>query len=297
MTETRPVQLHTSVGHDEGELAIDVLWMHGTTGIAESDDRERSLVHLVAGYDNADQATAAVAELCRRCPSATAEIQTLGDDDYLDTWRETAEPVRVGRLTIWPRWQPAPHTDADELIIPLDPGRSFGLGNHPTTRHVLAELLDLISGGERVLDVGCGSGVLAIAALRLGASSAVGHDIDPEAVRASIGNATHNGVEADFVVSSEPLAPREPADASNPDFDIIVANIGAAALTHLSTTIRSWCADGTRVVLSGLLDEQHEAVSSVYLTPDPSGRTAAMELLHQRSSDGWTTLTLGASIN
>jgi ribosomal protein L11 methyltransferase len=164
--------------------------------------------------------------------------------------------VRAGRhVLLQPAWLPVGDAAAEgDVIVLLDPGRSFGSGSHPSTRLVLAALEDVIGGGERVLDVGCGSGVLAVAAARLGAASVVAVDIDPEAIEVTAANAARNGVAEQVAASTESL---EELDGT---FDVVLANIGVRVLTDLAGALVEAVGAGGTLVLAGLLEDQADGV-------------------------------------
>jgi ribosomal protein L11 methyltransferase len=179
---------------------------------------------------------------------------TLADDDWVRLTQSQFHPIRVSeRLWIVPTWHAA--TDPDAINITLDPGLAFGTGSHPTTRLCLRWLDAHIKGGEHVLDYGCGSGILAIAALKLGAASAVGVDLDEQAVRASRDNAAANQVEARFYL---------PDDAPRLEADIVVANILTNPLKMLAPLLAQATRRGGRIVLSGILSEQADDVMKIY---------------------------------
>jgi ribosomal protein L11 methyltransferase len=184
------------------------------------------------------------------------------------------EPIRISqRLWIVPTW----HTpvDAAAINIVLDPGLAFGTGSHPTTRLCLRWLDENLRAGENVLDYGCGSGILAIAAMKLGAGSAYGVDVDAQAVQSSRDNALANQVDAKFDL---PVATLQPAD-------IVVANILTNPLKMLAPLLAGATRQGGRIVLSGVLSEQAEDVMRVYAQWfDPSARNAAPILKSPRSN-------------
>jgi len=168
--------------------------------------------------------------------------------------RDQFGPVRVSeRLWIVPTWHSPPEPDAINLA--LDPGLAFGTGSHATTRLCLQWLESTIKGGETVLDYGCGSGILAIAALKLGARRAVGVDIDPGAVAVAQANAERNGVAAEFMRDCASLAFSA---------DVVVANILANPLKLLAPVLISHCARGGRLALSGILARQADEVKASY---------------------------------
>lgn len=176
------------------------------------------------------------------------------DEDWVTKSREQFAPFRVSkRLWIVPTWHLPPEPNAINLV--LDPGLAFGTGSHPSTRLCLQWLEQNIAGGETVLDYGCGSGILAIAALKLGAHRAVGVDIDPSAVAAARANARRNGVADEFFDGSEPLSLTA---------DVVVANILANPLIVLAPLLVSHCARNGRIALAGILTSQEREVQSRY---------------------------------
>ncbi len=204
---------------------------------------------------------AAVADVLRRAAEAAGlpglpayRITTLEDDDWVRRTQAQFDPIRVSqRLWIVPTWHAAP--DPAAINIVLDPGLAFGTGSHPTTRLCLRWLDDHIKGGEKVLDYGCGSGILAIAALKLGAASAIGVDLDRQAVHASYSNAAANRVGAQFFLPDE--APEFKAD-------VVVANILTNPLKLLAPLLASYVRDGGRIVLSGILASQAGEIMEKY---------------------------------
>jgi len=180
--------------------------------------------------------------------------ETLEDNDWVRLTQSQFSPILISqRLWIVPTW----HTpfDVSAINIVLDPGLAFGTGSHPTTRLCLLWLDNHIKGGEIVLDYGCGSGILAIAALKLGAYSAIGVDVDAQAVRASRDNAIANQVEAKFYL---------PDDAPKLKNDIVIANILTNPLKMLAPLLAGKTKQGGRIVLSGILSEQADEVMKIY---------------------------------
>lgn len=181
-------------------------------------------------------------------------IEHLEEQDWVRLTQSQFDPIQISpRLWIIPTWHTAPMPDAINLT--LDPGLAFGTGSHPTTRLCLQWLDENIKGGENVLDYGCGSGILAIAALKLGAKRAIGTDIDPQAIQSSRDNAIQNQVSAEFYLP----------DAVPPfQADILVANILTNPLKILAPALASTVESGGRIVLSGILAEQAEDVLAIY---------------------------------
>lgn len=180
--------------------------------------------------------------------------EVLEDQDWERAWMDDFKPMRFGkRLWIVPSWHEPP--SGDTVNIMLDPGLAFGTGTHPTTRLCL-EWLDGHDIKEKtVIDYGCGSGILALAAALLGAASVIGVDNDPQALVASLDNARRNGVNIQAYLPGE--APTDPVD-------ILVANILAGPLIDLAPRLAALVKPGGAIVLSGILPEQADAVSSTY---------------------------------
>ncbi|MGO8755726.1 MAG: 50S ribosomal protein L11 methyltransferase [Gallionellaceae bacterium] len=209
-------------------------------------------------------------------------IETLEDNDWVRLTQSQFDAIRISqRLWIVPTWH-AP-SDPQAINITLDPGLAFGTGSHPTTRLCLRWLDDHIKGGEAVLDYGCGSGILAIAALKLGAASAIGVDLDAQAVRASRANAAANQVPAQFFLAdacpdkttghSTRLSKNDSqvagyelsrGDVPQVRADIVVANILTNPLKLLAPLLAGATKQGGRIVLSGIVAEQADDVMKIY---------------------------------
>lgn len=191
-------------------------------------------------------------------PQWSAEL--LEDQVWTQAWMTDYHPIQCGdRLWICPSWTAPP--DANAVNLMLDPGLAFGTGTHPTTALCLRWLDQQASAqklqGQSVLDYGCGSGILAIAALLLGAAVAVGVDIDPQAIQASVDNAQRNHVEAVFMTVTDGLP-----DTS---FDTLVANILAQPLIDLAPQLCHHLKPGGMLALSGLIEAQVELVMAAYM--------------------------------
>lgn len=180
--------------------------------------------------------------------------ETVEEQDWVRATQSQFDPIRItDKLWIVPTWHDAPDPDAINII--LDPGLAFGTGSHPTTHLCLDWLTRTVQPGQSVLDYGCGSGILAIAAKKIGAGHVVGVDIDPQAIQSSLYNAEQNHVSADFYPASE---------YQSEQFDIVVANILSSALSVLAPALAKSCKPGGKIALSGILREQESAVSAIY---------------------------------
>lgn len=199
-------------------------------------------------------------------------IERVDEQDWVRLTQSEFDPIRISeRLWIIPSWHIAP--DGAAINLKLDPGLAFGTGSHPTTRLCLQWLDQYIAGGEQVLDYGCGSGILAIAALKFGAGSACGVDIDPQAVATAKDNARDNAVQADFAL------PDATAAASA---DIVIANILTNPLLALAPLLANACRPGGQIVLSGILVEQIHQVIAAY--------APWFDIRLWRAEEGWACL-------
>jgi ribosomal protein L11 methyltransferase len=236
--------------------------------------RPWSISRLQAMVDADVDAAGVLGEAARALGKALPTYRTFAieDQDWVRATQSQLGPIAIGhRLHIVPSWCEPPQ---DGITIRLDPGLAFGTGSHSTTRLCLEWLLRQLRGGESVLDYGCGSGVLAIAACKLGASFVAGTDVDPQALRASRDNARANNAEALFVIP-EALPAR--------DFDIAVANILANPLILLAPVMAARVRPGGSLALSGILDSQVDAVVSAY--------SRWFKLAACRRADGWALLS------
>ena len=195
-------------------------------------------------------------------------FRTVEDQDWTRAWMDQFQPMRFGRrLWIYP-WNIEPSADdADAIVVRLDPGLAFGTGTHPTTALCLEWLDALDLGGKTLIDYGCGSGVLAIAALKLGAARVVGVDNDPQALAASRDNAARNGV-------ADRLALVTPAEFAGELADALVANILAGPLAELAPRFAACVKPGGALALSGILKGQETELVERY---DPSFEALAID--------------------
>ena len=215
---------------------------------------EQSLV--IAMFDNDTNVEQALASLPGQFQLDASQytISQVADQDWVKLTQSQFDPIHVSeRLWITPTWHDAP-TDGS-INIELDPGLAFGTGSHPTTFLCLRWLDANMPQGATVLDYGCGSGILAITAAKLGASEVVAVDIDKQAIRASHDNATQNGVDiAVYLPDAQP----------DGQFDVVVANILANPLRILGQMLAGRVKTGGQIVLSGILAEQVEEISALY---------------------------------
>jgi len=264
--------LVVSVACDDVEVASDELWSLGVVAIEERAGIDGDTVEL---WTSLGDDTAAVAEALEsmRWPWRFEEV----DEAVSDTWRLYAEPTWIDDdLVVYPSWLP-PADFGDALAIGIEPGATFGMGDHPTTVLSLRALRDVVHPGAHVLDVGCGSGVLAIAACLFGAAHADAIDISPAAVPTTTHNAQWNGVADRIDASTTPLAEIDGT------YDVVVANILAPTLIDLADDLRRSLAAGGRLVISGILASSHQHVLTAL---------APLEAIARADLDGWTAITL-----
>lgn len=244
-----------SVGIEDADAETpDELPIFGEPGIGEPGVWRRNVVSALfdeglnlAGIAGEAAAAAGIAD-------PVYIIEAVPEQDWVRATQSQFDPIKISdRLWIVPSWHSAPQPDAINIV--LDPGLAFGTGSHPTTHLCLRWLTGNLHGGETVLDYGCGSGILAIAAKKLGAGETLGVDIDPQAIISSQQNAEQNHVEAAFCLP----------DAMSPQAaDIVVANILSIPLKMLAPLLAASCRRGGRIALSGILAEQAEEVSGIY---------------------------------
>jgi ribosomal protein L11 methyltransferase len=223
--------------------------------------------------DDADPA-GRLAEALERCElslDASPTIEAVDERDWVRASQAQFSPLRIGRLWIGASWHPAPE---GALIVRIDPGLAFGTGSHVTTRLTLRFAEQVMRGGEEVLDYGCGSGILAIAAAKLGARHVDAVDIDPIAVEVTRQNARANGVR---------LNARLPEEQPPYRYDVLMANILAQPLIELAPLLAALAKPRAALALAGLLESQADEVARAY-APQFDLRTEATE-------EGWALLS------
>ena len=213
-------------------------------------------------------------------PVTELRVRRVSQNEWQNSWKEFFHTLRIGRrMVICPTWREH-EAQEDDVVVHLDPGMAFGTGHHPTTRMCLEVMEQTLTPGDRLLDLGCGSGILSIAAVKLGAGHAVGFEIDPVAVSAGRANISLNGVDSSIeLVHGTVPSPR----ALPQSFDYAVANISARVITDMSARIVESLAPGGKLLVSGFI-EKHEADVVRALTGE--GTT-----IEERSVDGdWVAL-------
>ena len=219
------------------------------------------------------------------CGSLLMTMDDLQDADWENNWKQYYKPMEIGqRLLVIPQWEEADCGNRVPLI--LDPGLTFGTGSHATTQLCLTALEKAVRGGEKVLDLGCGSGILSIAALKLGAASAVAVDIDDKCLNVAYENAALNGIGKDtYTVKVGDVLGDEAIRAElGCGYDIVLANIVADVIIGLAPMVRSLLAPGGLFLCSGIIDDRAEEVAAHL-------REAGLEIAETRSADGWFAYT------
>ena len=208
-------------------------------------------------------------------------MENVSDSDWENNWQQFYKPMEIGeRLLVIPEWEKC--DPKGRVTVTLNPGLTFGTGSHATTRLCLRTLDKLVQGGEKVLDLGCGSGILSIAALRLGAKSAFACDIDDKCVDVAYENAALNGIGKDTytVRWGNVLSDQQLRREMGGGYDIVVANIVADVIIALSTEVRPYLKEGGYFLTSGIIDDRAEEVAAAL-------RSAGWEILESNSNEGW----------
>ena len=238
----------------QAEALSEALLEEGAASVAIEPAGTRMRLSALAAADADGAALVAAAARAAALPAPDFSITRLEDEDWVRRSQAQFGPIRIAeRLWIVPSWHTPP--DPAAIVVRLDPGLAFGTGGHISTRLVLQYLEGKLQAGERVLDYGCGSGILAIAAGKLGAGEITATDIDPQALASTAANAADNGV-ALRVAAPESLPPGA--------FDLVLANILAVPLIALEPLLAARTRAGGRIVLSGILESQAAEVAAAY---------------------------------
>lgn len=233
-----------------------MLWEAGAVAIEERDGDD-GCVLLIAGFDNHEALESAAASV-----SGCRIVDVI--DDGRSTWKQFAERYEVDGIVVVPAWREST-TDAKKVVVTIDPMDAFGL-EHITTRMCIALLQPLISGDTRVLDVGCGSGILSVIAAKLGATRVVAIDIDPNAIAATNRNVERNGVRDHVVVLEQQLH-----ELSEP-FDVVIANLGGTeVMLQLQQQLAACVKRGGVVCLGGMLADAVQPVVDAFAWAAPPG--------------------------
>ena len=270
MTDAGWQELRFSTTPDQLENLESWLFEQGALAVTLEDNADEPLlepgpgetplwqnIKLVALFEVGINLSPILASVPQQWVTASANAADfVPDQDWERAWMENFEPLKMGkRLWICPSWCEPP--DPHAVNINLDPGLAFGTGTHPTTAMCLGELDATIQPGVNLIDYGCGSGILGIAAIKLGAERMIGIDIDPQALEASLDNANRNGV-------ADKLEVYLPENQPEFSADIVVANILAQPLRELHSVILGLLKPGGKIAMSGILEEQAQSVADIY---------------------------------
>ncbi|MBQ2719240.1 MAG: 50S ribosomal protein L11 methyltransferase [Clostridia bacterium] len=276
---------------DEGLLIEDLSDLTADSPYGEvlseelaSADRETARVSVFLPADRSlAEATAFVRERLREGGlTATLTVDGIREEDWAENWKRYYHPIPFGRLTVVPAWEEYTPREG-ELILRMDPGTAFGTATHETT-HMMIELLDEeIRGGEHVLDVGCGSGILALAARLLGAESAAAYDLDPEAVRVAKKNIADAGLSGVVAEVSDLLSAVPHREGG---YDLMAANIVSDILLRLAPAAPPYLKRGGLLAVSGILsaraDEVREGIAA-----------AGFTFLREKREGDWVAMLFG----
>lgn len=266
------LQLRLAIEPDQAQPLEDQLLGLGAASVTFMDAEDQPIfepdlgttplwsnTHLLALFEEDTDPEALIShlKLLRQGQLPDHQLERLEDQDWERSWMDNFQPMRFGKnLWIVPSWHAAPDPEAVNLL--LDPGLAFGTGTHPTTALCLEWLDSEPVAGKQIIDFGCGSGILVIAALLLGAEHARGTDIDPQALDASRDNAGRNGIDpARFSLYLPADMPQQPAE-------VLLANILAGPLVSLAPQLTGLVRPGGRLALSGILAEQADEVVNAY---------------------------------
>lgn len=279
--------LQISVETKQPELIEDCLLESGAVAVTLADAADQPLLEPLPGetpiwdkvivtglFSSQTHPEPVIANLESLDDSLQCSSELLEDRDWVRAWMDRYEPIRFGeRLWVCPHHHEVKAPDA--IVLKLDPGLAFGTGTHPTTALCLQWLDQANIAGKTVIDYGCGSGILAIAAALLGAEKVIAVDIDPQAITATLDNAQRNGVAAQIVTGTPELTEGE-------EVDILLANILAGPLRELAPELSSLLKSGGDIVLAGLLDNQMQEVQKAY--------TDSVHWQPGATHEGWTRL-------
>lgn len=274
------VQVDVRTSIDAGEL-LGVLNDPAVTGAWQEDEQ----MHLYwpghrCGPDTWQGLRQALVQLGQVDPEQAITINRLPNEDWNAQWSRLVEPIRIGRVIIRPSWKDVPLQTGDiELVI--DPKQAFGTGHHATTHLLIQWLQECVTPTDRVLDVGTGSGVLAMVALRLGAETAVGEDVDPVAIDCARDYAQTNGFDGHLTLVVRDAQVARAQDWFNPT--LVLANLDRQTLLLAADSVCAYASDGARLLLSGLLVDQRAEIEAAY-----AARGVYVKAVRERA--GWLAL-------
>ncbi|MCW5797933.1 MAG: 50S ribosomal protein L11 methyltransferase [Nitrospira sp.] len=274
------IQVDVRTSLDAGEL-LGVLNDPDVTGAWQEDDQ----VHLYwpagrCGPDTWQGLNRALIQLGHADPDPAVTINHLANQDWNAQWSRLVEPIRIGRVLIRPSWKNV-SLNSGEIELIIDPKQAFGTGHHATTQLLIEWLQQIVRPNDRVLDVGTGSGVLAMVALRLGAAEALGVDFDAVAVDCAREYAQVNGFDGRLMLAVRHAQARQSHTTFDPT--LVLANLDRQTLLASAESLCEYAAGGARLFLSGLLVEQRSEIETAY-----AARGVYVKAVRER--DGWLAL-------
>jgi ribosomal protein L11 methyltransferase len=282
------------VARDRAEELGALLFELGAGGVEERDEGTlkkgagEGKVTLVGSFSTREEAEEAIATLVEMDPEMSPRIEEVVGDAWRDAWKEHFKPFALTpQITVRPPWEPYEKTRPDEMVLELEPGRAFGTGLHATTS-LVAEALharkDVLAGKE-VLDVGTGSGILALAALLYGASRAIAIDVDPDVIEVVVENAERN------MLADRVEARQGTVDTVQGTYPVVVANIETRVLLPIAEELVRPVAPGGLLVLSGILGREHDEILARYTSLGRSLKHLGTERRADTSGDDWVALS------
>ena len=248
--------------------------------VLNADKNEAKVSIFVSEENSLPEYTAFLKERLRALDiSAEISFEGVCNEDWAESWKKYYKPIRLGKITIVPAWEKY-EAEKEEIILRMDPSMAFGTGTHETTRLVIELMQDNIKGSERVLDMGCGSGILAICASKLGARSCSAYDLDPDAVRVARENVEANGADNITCGTSDLF---KSVDLSQGRYDLILANIVADIILRMLPEMDAYLAENGKIILSGIIESRAE---EIYKALTENGYRAVM----QKQENDWLAI-------
>jgi ribosomal protein L11 methyltransferase len=297
MNEPRYPFLAVDVPAAEAEELGATLFELGASGVEERDDltlikgSSAGVVTLVASFESHDAANEAIADLVAAFPALSPRLEEVVGDAWRDAWKEHFAPfLLTPRIRLVPPWVERPAKEGDEIILELEPGRAFGTGLHASTS-LISEILDESAPAlkdRELLDVGTGSGILALVALLYGAARAVAIDIDADVVEVVQENAARNGL-GDRIEAREGTV-----ESITRTFPWVLANIEARVLRPLAGELDRVLAPGGTLVLSGILESEHDEMVRIYTSLPRKLVHATTKRRGDAAGEGWVAIAFTA---
>ena len=252
-------------------------------------DREHGLVHLyISPEENPKEALAFLRERCAgEGIDCEFSVESCAEEDWINNWKQYFHQFYVDDILIIPSWEDVKPSDEDKMVIHIDPGTAFGTGMHETTQLCIRQIRKYTTETTKILDVGCGSGILGMLALKFGAEYSVGTDLDPCAIDATYENMENNGISKDKyeVMIGNIINDKEVQDKVGYEcYDIVAANILAPVLVELTPVIVNQLKPGGIYITSGIIDDKEEMVKEAVAK-------AGLELLDVTYQGEWVCVT------